>query len=330
MKTILITGGAGFVGAHLVERLIKDYHVVIVDNLKIIGGIAYVNPKAVFLHDDICDKRTYKKLNEYEFDAIYHLAAQSAGESAYDDPKYDILSNSYGTWMMANYCKEKGIKRFIYTSTVAVYGTAKDGGFAESHPIIPDSIYGVSKYSGELFIKQLLKGTKSQYTMFRIFNAYGPGENLNYRKKGMVSIYASYIWRNEPILVKGSLYRYRDYTYIEDVVDILYAALHHEKSYGSIYNLSTGVKTIVRDLLKVMIEVSGKSEDYEIIRGDSTPGDSFGTYAVVDKLKKDFNWSPKFSMEQGLRKYFQWINSIPAVDDLSPWHPLKMVDKKKE
>ena len=330
MKTILITGGAGFVGAYLAERLIKDYHVVIVDNLKTIGGIAYVNPKADFLHCDICDKSTYEKLNKYEFDSIYHLAAQSAGESAYDDPKYDILSNSYGTWMMANYCREKGVKRFIYTSTVAVYGNAKNEGFTESSLIKPDSIYGVSKHSGELFIKQLLNGAKTKYTMFRIFNAYGPGENLNYRKKGMVSIYASYIWRNEPILVKGSLYRYRDYTYIEDAVDILYAALNHEESYGSIYNLSTGVRIVVRDLLKAMIKASGKPEGYEIIRGGSTPGDSFGTHAVVDKLKKDFDWSPKYSIEQGLKKYFQWINSVPVIDDLLPWHPLKMVDKKKE
>ena len=330
MKTILITGGAGFIGAYLAERLMKDYHVVIVDNLKTIGGIAYANSKADFFHCDICDKSTYEKLDKYEFEAIYHLAAQSAGESAYDDPKYDILSNSYGTWMMANYCKEKSIKRFIYTSTVAVYGSEGNEGFEESSPIKPDSIYGVSKYSGELFIKQLLNGTKTKYTMFRIFNGYGPGENLNYRKKGMVSIYASYIWRNEPILVKGSVNRFRDYTYIEDVIDILYAALHHEKSYNSIYNLSTGVKIIVKDLLKAMIKASGKSEDYEIIKGSSTPGDSFGTHAVIDKLMKDFNWSPKFSIEQGLERYFQWINNVPVVDDLSPWHPLKMVGMKKE
>lgn len=324
MKTILVTGGAGFIGAHLIERLIRDYRVVIVDNLKTIGGIAYVNPQAEFLHYDICDKNVYDKLNEYKFDAVYHLAAQSAGESAYDDPKYDILSNSYGTWMIANYCREKGIKRFIYTSTVAVYGSAKDQGFGEADPIIPDSIYGVSKYSGELFIKQLFKGTDSQYTIFRIFNAYGPGENLNYRKKGMVSIYASYLWRNEPVIVKGSINRYRDYTYIEDVIDILYTALEQEKSYGSIYNLSTGVKTVVKDLLKMMLRVAGKPEAYEIVESQCTLGDSFGTHAVVDKLQEDFKWNPKYSVAEGLEKYFQWINNVPIVDDLSPWHPLKM------
>lgn len=151
IKNILVTGGAGFLGAHLVNRLIDSYKVIIVDTLKSVGGISYVNPQAVLLNYDICDKDSYKELNKYEFEAIYHLAAQSAGEPSYDDPKYDILTNSYGTQLLTKYCFEKGIKRFIHTSTVAIYGDSTGEGFKEDDLISPDSIYDVSKYSGELF-----------------------------------------------------------------------------------------------------------------------------------------------------------------------------------
>ncbi len=325
MKTILVTGGAGFIGVHLVNRLLKEGHkVVIVDILRSVGGISYVNPGADFLEYDICDKNLYKELDKYTFDSVYHLAAQSAGESAYDDPKFDIMTNSYGTWCIAEYCRKNNIKRLIYTSTVAVYGSSLKSAFSESSPIAPDSIYGVSKYSGELFVKQILGNTDSEYTIFRLFNTYGPGENLNYRKKGMVSIYASYIWKDEPVVVKGSLNRHRDFTYIKDTVEILYRALNNATSYGKTYNLSSGEKYDIKGLLAMMIEVSGKPSDYEIIETKGTPGDSFGTSAVTDALVRDFKWTPAFSLKEGLMEYFKWINSVPVKDDLTGYHPLEM------
>jgi len=330
MKTILVTGGAGFIGAHLVEKLVKDYNVIIVDTLRSVGGISYVNPKATFLNYDICDKNLYDELDKYKFEAVYHLAAQSAGEPAYDDPKYDILTNSYGTCLLARYCSEKEIKRFIYTSTVAVYGSSDESGFTENDSIKPDSIYGVSKYSGELFIQQFLNNSHTKYTIFRVFNTYGPGENLNYTKKGMLSIYASYIWRNEPIIVKGSLKRYRDFLFIHDNVDVLYNSLQNIRSFDQIYNLSSGEKIVINDLIKNMLDIAGKKSDYQINEILGTLGDSFGTHAKINKLKKDFNWEPKYSISDGIKSYFRWIDKLPLIDDLSGFHPLEMVQNEKK
>ena len=278
----------------------------------------------MFLNFDICDKNLYKELDKFQFDAVYHLAAQSAGETSYDDPKYDILTNSYGTCMLAKYCLEKKIKRFIYTSTVAVYGTSKKEGFFENDSKNPDSIYGVSKYSGELFVKQFFKNSSINYTIFRVFNTYGPGENLNFSKKGMLSIYASYIWKKEPIEVKGSLDRYRDFLFVEDNVEILYKSLNLKGSHNKIYNLSSGEKIVIRDLIKVMIKVSGEDSSYPVKELPPTEGDSFGTHGNIDKLKEDFNWSPRFSIEEGLQKYFLWINKIPYVENLEGYHPFEM------
>ncbi|MDC1174704.1 NAD(P)-dependent oxidoreductase [Bacteriovoracaceae bacterium] len=324
---ILVTGGAGFIGAFLTDRLLKEGHsVVIVDNLNTIGGIPYINPKAKFLNQDICDESLYSELNNYKLDAIYHLAAQSGGEPSYDNPKYDLLTNSLGTYLLAKFAKENNIPRFIYTSTVAIYGSNAEGDTKEDTIAAPDSIYGVSKLSGEYFIKQLLKGSKTSYSMFRVFNSYGPGEDLNYLKKGMVSIYASFIWRNEPIHVKGSLDRYRDFTYIEDTVDVLYLSLENSNTYNQIYNLSSGIKTIIRDLLSTMVQVSNQDKDYPIKEGYGTLGDSFGFHANIDKLRKDLNWEPKVQIKEGLEKYFQWIDSLPLTNDLKGLHPL---DNKK-
>lgn len=320
---VLITGGVGFIGAHLTDRLINEgFKVTIVDNLSTIGGIPYINPKATFYNDDICNQELYKKLDKHKFHAIYHLAAQSGGEPSYDNPKYDLLTNSLGTYFIAKYAKEKKIPRLIYTSTVAIYGSNAKGNTLETNLASPDSIYGVSKYSGELFVKQLLKGSKTNYSIFRVFNSYGPGEDLNYLKKGMVSIYASFIWKDEPIKVKGSLDRYRDFTYIDDTVDILSLSLNNKNTFDQTYNLSSGSKVIIRDLLKLMIKAAGKDENYKIIEDKGTPGDTFGFHACIDKIKKDLNWEPKVHIEEGLEKYFKWIFSVPVSDNIEQHHPL--------
>ena len=295
--------------------------------MKSVGGISYVNPKVIFLNYDICDNALYEELDKYKFEAIYHLAAQSAGEPAYNDPKYDILTNSYGTFLLAKYCLEKEIKRFIYTSTVAVYGSSDGNRITESDSIKPDSIYGVSKYSGELFVQQFLNNSNTKYTIFRVFNTYGPGENINFVKKGMLSIYASYIWRNKPIIVKGSLKRYRNFLFIDDNINVLYNSLQNKKSYNQIYNLSSGEKIVIEDLIGIMLKVAGKNKNYTINEALGTPGDSFGTHASIDKLSSDFDWTPKYSLTEGIYKYFEWIYKLPLKDNLTGYHPLEMAEK---
>ena len=115
MKKILVTGGAGFIGAHLVQKLIdKKFKVMVVDNLKTIGGIPYVNPKSYFLKGDILDEKILKKIKKWRPHIIYHLAAQSGGESAYDNPKFDYLTNGYGTYLLSKIAKKVNVKHFIY------------------------------------------------------------------------------------------------------------------------------------------------------------------------------------------------------------------------
>jgi UDP-glucose 4-epimerase len=322
---ILVTGGAGFIGAHLVKRLIDLKHDVLsVDSMQTIGGIPYIHPKSKFIKGNILESQTLKKIKNWKPEIIYHIAAQSGGESAYDDPKNDYLSNGYGTYLLCVLAQEIKIKKFIYTSSVAVYGSNMQKKIYENTKINPDSIYGVSKYVGEMFIRQILKKTKIQTLIFRVFNTYGPGEDLNFLKKGMVSIYSSYLWRNKPILVKGSLNRFRNYQYIDDIINILVLSLKNKSlKKNEIINLSTAKAVTVKNLLKIIFKINNK-KNHKIKETTGTPGDSFGYDASNKYLKSKYKYYKFISLEKGLKLYFKWIKKVPVVKDLRKYHPFKI------
>ena len=322
---VLVTGGAGFIGSHLTNELVKKkYKVLVVDNLTTKGGIHYINPKTKFIKGDITDKTIIKKIRKWRPKIIFHLAAQSAAEPAYDNPKRDYLFNGYGTYLISKLEKELKVKKIIYTSSCSVYGSGFKKKINERTPIKPDSIYGVSKYAGEMFVEQILKNTSTSTVIFRIFNTYGPGENLNFLKKGMISIYASYIWKKKPIIVKGSLARVRNFQYVEDVVNILVQSIKNKKlKKNEIINLTSGKKIKINKLIKLILLVNNKNmRNYKVKVVKGTPGDSFKFDASNKYIKKKFGNYEFISLKNGLRKYFKWINKIPITKNLKKWHPL--------
>ena len=322
MTKILVTGGAGFIGAHLTKKLSsnKKNKILVVDLLKNKGGISYLNPKNKFIKGDITEQKVLNKIRAWRPQVIFHLAAQSGSEGAYDNPKKDLLTNALGTYFLAKVAKDLNCKKFIYTSTVAVYGS-KEKEINEKTSIEPDSIYGVSKYAGELFLHQLLKKTKIKTYIFRVFNTYGPGENLNNLKKGMVSIFCSYIWKKRPIIVKGSLNRFRNFTYVDDCAEILAKSLDNKKLNNfEILNLTSEKKILVKDLIKNIFKVK-KLKNYKVTVKKGTPGDSFGLHSNNASLRNKF---PKFKfidIHQGLKKYFNWIDKLPKKSKLKNHHP---------
>ena len=320
---VLVTGGAGFIGAHVVQKLLKqNFEVLVVDSMDTPGVIHYKNPKAKFIIGNILNRAVIKKIKKWKPTIIYHLAAQSGGESAYDDPKVDYLTNGYGTYLLTLLAKEIKVKHFIYSSSVAVYGSNLKKKITEKTKINTDSIYGISKYAGEMFIKQILYKTKIKTSIFRIFNTYGPGEDLNYSKKGMVKIYCSYVWKNKPILVKGSLKRFRNYQYIDDVVNILVKSIFNKRlKKNEIINLTTGKSSKVKDLINLILKISNK-RNYKIIeRKKGTPGDSFGYNASNQYIKNKFPNYKFTSLEKGIRKFLKWINEVPVKKNIKKFHP---------
>ena len=308
-QNILVTGGAGFIGSCLSSRLIDEgYNVVVIDNLST-GFESNIPQKAEFVKLDISNEDFLKKLPEIRFDYVFHLAAQSSGEVSFEDPAYDVKTNVMGTLLLLNWFMEKRIKRFIYTSSMSIYGDNQDLPVKETAPPRPLSFYGVGKLASEkytdIFIKKGLP-----VTILRLFNVYGPGQNMRNLKQGMVSIYMAYIAKDEPILVKGSRDRFRDFIYIDDVVDAFVRTAFSEKAANKTFNVGIGKQTFVWQLLDEITKAFGyKIGDYPIQFKGSTPGDQIGIYADISKIKRYLSWEPKVELADGIVKMVEWLKA---------------------
>jgi len=305
MARIVVTGGAGFIGAHLTDRLVSDGHeVIVVDNL-CTGLRESVNPHARFIEGSVADRGLVSAIPSDGVDAVFHLAAQSSGEASFDSPYDDLQSNVAGTVLMLQWCKVNGIRRFIYTSSMAVYGTTSDISLAEDSPCRPTSFYGAAKLASEHYIR-LYAAQGLQTTIIRPFNVYGSRQNLRNMKQGMASIYLAYLLRGEPIIVKGSPDRFRDQTHVADVVHALTGCLDSQAAIGGTFNIATGRKTTVGELLAAMLRAADLPSDYPVTYTDGTPGDIFGCYADITRARQQLGWVPHIGLDQGLTEMYRY------------------------
>lgn len=310
MKTYLVTGGAGFIGSHIAKQLLQTgARVCTVDNL-LTGKVGNVPDGAVFIEGDISSEAFYGTLSGESFDAVLHLAAQSSGPISGDRPALDVDINAKGTLLLLNWCAERSVPRFLFASSVAVYGDTGGVAIREDCPCTPCSFYGITKLTAEHYIR--LFGAKGlQTTVFRMCNVYGPGQNMDNLRQGMVSIYMAYLMRGEPILVMGSQDRYRDLVYVDDVVRAWMLSLQNPVSYSKTYNLGSGTKTTVRELLNAEIEAFGHNpRTYPVICQGTTHGDIFGVQADVTRLKSELGWRACVSTAEGVRRMAEWAKGL--------------------
>ena len=309
MRTALVTGGAGFIGSHLSARLLKEgWKVCIVDNLST-GFKENVPSGAEFIFLDLSKDDFAAALPRIHFDAVFHLAAQSSGEISFDDPVHDLKTNCLSTLILLDWCVKQGVKRFLYTSSMSIYGDQKIQPVNEAVLPAPKSFYGAGKLSSEGYLN-VYSGTGLSTTSLRLFNVYGSGQNMANLRQGMVSIYMAYILKGQPVLVKGAPDRYRDLVYIDDVISAYMACLDNPATFGRTYNVATGKKTTVRDLVEAELKAFGHDPaTYPVIYKGSTPGDTFGIVADIGNIKRDTDWSPKFSVQEGLKIMADWAIS---------------------
>lgn len=305
MSNILITGGAGFIGTALAKRLKRlNHNVTIVD----------LEKKFASLHDeftkyslDIRNYENFRKIEHLEFDYIFHLAAQTASVISQEEPELDVDTNVKGTLNVCNYARKCKATKIIFTSSMATYGNKK-GKIKESDIQTPLSNYGVSKVAGEYYIN-MFKQFGIENTIFRLFNVYGPGQDMSNLRQGMASIFMAQSIISDEIKVTGSFDRYRDFVYIDDVVDALIYGLDNE-THSKVYNVGSENGTTVKELIDLIIEVNNKPKNqFKIINIGSHEGDQFGSKADATKLK-ELGWSPKTDLKDGLEKMYIYAKEV--------------------
>jgi UDP-glucose 4-epimerase len=303
MKTYLVTGAAGFIGAAIAKRLIQSGHrVVSIDNMS--TGFRDSIPEGVEMIEGAChDPKVIEEVSNHKYDCVMHVAGQSSGEISFDDPVYDLQTNCQSTLQLLKMCMDQGCNNFIYASTMSVYGDKDIQPVGEQVSLTPKSFYAVGKIASEHYLRNYSKlGIRS--TALRLFNVYGPGQNLSNLRQGMVSIYLAMALKDKHIHIKGSGDRYRDLVYIDDVVEAFLAA---EVAHGNDYeelNVCTGVKTTVKNLVdslssKFSFEVTSKYEG-------STSGDMFGIVGDPSRIREKLEWQAKVTTDEGLQRMVDW------------------------
>lgn len=311
-KSALVTGGAGFIGSHLTRRLLGDgWSVDVVDNLST-GYRENVPDHATFLHIDVSRDDLPAHLPAKRYDAVFHLAAQSSGEISFDDPSYDLRTNCQSTVLLLGWCQANGTTRFLYTSSMSIYGDQAVQPVAETAVPAPKSFYGIGKLASEAYT-HVYSAFGIHSTSLRLFNVYGPGQNLANMRQGMVSIFLAYILRKQDLIVKGAPDRYRDIIYVDDVIDAYLACLDNPATYGKSYNVGTGRRTTVGELIDAELRAFGYAPgEYPVKFTTSTPGDTFGIQADITALQAATGWTPQTDLHAGLARMVEWAKTLPA------------------
>jgi len=300
----LVTGGAGFIGSHLAKELIQSgYHVFVIDNLST-GRRSNVPEAAEFIELDLSMANSLDELQDLHLDMIFHLAAQSSGALSFVDPPADLRSHIFSTFNLLQYCLKFKVNRFLYASSATVYGDPLYLPVDENHPKNPQTYYAAGKISSEAYVN-LFNSLGVNTTILRMPNVYGPGQNLENKNQGMVSIYLSFMLENSPIVVKGLPSRFRDFIYIDDVINAWIKAYETQEAYGKTYNLASGKKSSVEDILKELVSAFDIPQ-YPIVYDCGTPGDQTGMICDISRISEDLNWNPETDLKTGIKKTVEY------------------------
>lgn len=293
---VLITGGAGFIGHHFVEKLVKEkIDVVIVDNLS--SGIKERIPKsAAFYEVDIVDLSIENIFAIEKPDYVVHLAAQVSVPVSMKNPLADCLANIAGTVNLLQNCVKYNVKKFIFASSAAVYGEPAYLPIDEDHPQHPISFYSLSKQTSEQYIKLYAKHFGLNHSILRFANVYGPGQN-SHGEAGVISIFLNSILEQTPPIIYGGE-QTRDFVYVKDVADGLYSALHNGRN--CTFNLSTNTETKINELLMLMLK-KVNSHLTPVIK-PQREGDIGQSRLNNTKALTELHWIPRYSLDRGLQE----------------------------
>ena len=307
---VLVTGGAGFIGSHVIDLLLENgYEVVVVDNLSS-GRAANLNPKAKFYRLDIRDSELARVFETEQPDFVSHHAAQVDVRRSVADPVYDASVNVLGSINVLECARKVPVKRFIYISTGgAVYGEPEYLPCDENHPIHPICQYGASKHIVEhyLFMYQWMYGMN--YTVLRYPNVYGPRQDPH-GEAGVVAIFTGKMVQGEPVVINGDGEQTRDFLFVGDCARANLLALRVEHENG-LYNLATGQATSINEIYQTLKDITHYPREAEY--GPAKLGETRHIYLTADKAGKHLGWEQTVSLAEGLRRTVEHFIAVEAV-----------------
>lgn len=300
---IIVTGGAGFIGSHLVDRLIEEGNeVTVIDNLST-GKIENLNPKASFYNVDICDTKVKEIFEKEKPEMVFHLAAQISVRNSVDDPANDARINILGSLNIIENSKTQKIKKFVFISTGGVmYGDATVIPTPESYPAQPHCPYGVGKLSVEYYLNYYNNVFGLGYVALRLGNVYGPRQDKN-GEAGVVAIFCGKMLTGKNCIINGDGLQTRDYVYIKDIVDGITLASKGDKT--GTYNIGTGIETDVNTIYSNLQTIL--SFNNEAVHGPAKAGDHRRGSLDASKAKNDLKWQPKYDIGKGLAETAKWF-----------------------
>ena len=312
-KRVLVTGGAGFIGSHLADRLLNLGHkVVIIDN-ESTGLKKNVPEQAIYISGDVTRPEDLEKAFSYELDAVFHIAGQSSIINSFNNPLADIQTNLVGTVNVIQKCLEHKVPRLLFASSMTAYGVPDVLPISEQTPCIPISYYGIAKYAAERYVHTAASRTDLTFpfhvTSFRMFNVYGERQRLDNPYQGVMGIFMGNVKRGEPITIHGDGSQSRDFVYISDVVDAWIAAWENSASYGEAFNIGYGADCSIQDLSHYVLEAFNLSEqDYPVQYTHLLPGEAGRIVADISKAREILNWKPKVTFQEGVRRTVVWTS----------------------
>jgi len=302
MVKILVTGGAGFIGSHVADLLIKEGHdIFIIDNLSS-GDKKNVNIKARFYNEDLGDfKRIEQIFDKEKPEVVYHLAAQIDIRKSVENPAEDAKQNILNSLNLLELCAHSGVKHFIFSSTGgAIYGDTEQIPTNEKHETNPVSAYGCAKLAVEKYLDYYNNIYGLHYTILRYSNVYGPRQNAK-GEAGVVSIFLDNMFKGKNSDIFGGV-QTRDFVFVEDVARANLLVLRDEGN--NVYNISTGKETDIIEIFSLLNSIF--NNNFKAIFNDSKKGEQKRSCLSYQKIKDKLGWMPVVSLEEGLRKTYEW------------------------
>lgn len=295
---VLVTGGAGFIGSHLVDRLIQEGHeVVVVDNLST-GKRRNLNRAARFFKLDIQSWRLERVFRNERPHVVMHLAAQMDVRKSVEDPIFDAQVNVLGTLNVLQQAIKHGVRKVVFSSSGgAIYGEQEVYPAPESHVTKPLSPYGISKLCGEQYLSYYQRVNGLQIVSLRYANVYGPRQDPD-GEAGVVAIFIQKLLNNEQPIVNGNGRQTRDFVYVEDVVEANLAVMGQEIQ--GTYNVGTGEETSINDLLRILVRHTNST--CKEVHGPAKNGEQARSVIDSSKFRQELSWESKTELSEGLKR----------------------------